>query len=124
MRPYWLLVTKGYGFTVDDIDGSCPADLEPYAKAYKLAEMKNDSIVHAVCGNYVLSAVSVAIEHCLAGKKAKLEYIKEPLMSKELENYGLTEEQITEREIKKAILAEERFMAMAKRKGLPETIIK
>ncbi len=74
------MVTKGYGFTVDDIDWSCPADLEPYAKARKVEVMENDRIIHAVCGNYVLSAVSVAVEHCLAGKKAKSEYIKKPIL--------------------------------------------
>lgn len=74
------MVTKGYGFTVDDIDWSCPADLEPYAKAHKLEAMENDSIIHAACGSYVLSAVSVAVEHCLAGRKAKSKYIDKPIM--------------------------------------------
>lgn len=118
------MVTKGYGFSVEDIDWSCPADLEPYAKAHKLEVMENDSIAHAVCGSYVLSAVSVAVEHCLAGRKARSEYIKEPIMSKAFENDGLTEEQVTEKEIKKAILTEQRFMARAINRGLPETIVK
>lgn len=118
------MVTKGYGFTVDDIDWSCPADLEPYAKAHKMEVMENDSIVHAICGSYVLSAVSVAVEHCLAGRKAKSEYIKEPVMSKLFENDGLTEKKITEKDIRKAILTEQRFMAMAINRRLPETIIK
>ena len=30
------MVTKGYGFTVDDIDWSCPSELEPYAKAHNM----------------------------------------------------------------------------------------
>ncbi len=74
------MVTKGYGFAVHDIDWSCPADLEPYAKAHKMNLMENDNIIHAVCGRYVLSAVSVAVEHCLAGRKAKSQYIKQPIM--------------------------------------------
>ena len=36
-------------------------------------------------GQYTLSAVSVAVEHCLAGRKAKSEYIKEPILLKSLE---------------------------------------
>lgn len=123
MRPYWLLVTKGYGFTVDDIDWSCPADLEPYEKAHKLQMIEQDSQMHKM-GIYVLSAVSTAIERNFAGKKAKSEYIKEPLLSKSFENDGLTEEEIQEKEIKKAILTEQRYMARAINKGLPETIIK
>lgn len=74
------MVTKGYGLTVHDIDWSCPADLEPYAKAHNLEVKENDAIIHAVCGSYVLSAVSVAVEHCLAGKKAKSQYIKQPIL--------------------------------------------
>ncbi len=76
------MVTKGYGLTVHDIDWSCPADLEPYAKAHNLEVKENDAIIHAVCGSYVLSAVSVAIEHRLAGKKAKSKYIEKPFMQK------------------------------------------
>lgn len=122
IRPYWLLVTKGYGLNVDDIDWSCPADLEPYSKAYKLQMQQQDSQLYTM-GIYALSAVKVAIEHCLAGKKAKSEYIKEPLLSKSFENEGLTKEQIHEKEIKKAILAEQQYIAIAFSKGLPETII-
>lgn len=109
---------------MNDIDWSSPADLEPYAKAHKLEVKENDSIIHAVCGNYVLSAVSVAVEHCLAGRKAKSEYIKEPLMSKAFKDDGLTEDAIYERELKKALFAEEMWIKAGKRKGLPETVIK
>lgn len=116
------MITKGYGFTVDDIDWSSPADLEPYSKAYKLQLRQQDSQLYTM-GLYVQSAVSVAVEHNLAGKKAKSEYIKEPILSKTLENIGLTEEEIQEKEIKKAILTEQRYMAMAINKGLPDTII-
>lgn len=117
------MVTKGYGLTVSDIDGSCPSDLEPYAKAHKLEVMENDQMIHAICGNYIMSAVSVAIDHCFSGEKAKSKYIQEPLMSKEFENYGMTEEEIYEKEMKKALLVEERWMMSGKQKGLPETII-
>lgn len=45
------------------------------------------------CGNYMLSAVTVAVEHNLAGKKAKSEYIKEPLLH-DLEDHEPTEDEI------------------------------
>ena len=117
-------MTKGYGFSVNDIDWSSPADLEPYAKAHKLELQENDSIAYAICGNYVLSAISVAIDHCVHGKKAKSEYIKESLLSKAFENDGLTEEEIYKKELKKALLAEELWIKAGRKKGLPETIIK
>lgn len=72
-------------------------------------------------GMYVLSAVSVAIERNLAGKKAKSEYIKEPLLSKVFENEGLTEEEIMEKEIREALRRERQWIAAAREKGLPET---
>lgn len=115
------MVTKGYGFTVDDIDWSCPADLEIYEKAHKMEIMENDAIIHAICGNYVLSAISVALEHCVAGKRAKSQYIKEPVMAKALKE---SKEEFTEKDIRMAILTEKRYMAAAINKGLPETLIK
>ncbi len=85
-------MTKGYGLSVHDIDWSCPADLEPYAKAHKLELMENDSIIHMVCGSYVLSAVSVAVEHCLTGNKARSKYIEKPILQEiERENNGYIE---------------------------------
>lgn len=73
---------------------------------------------------YTLSAVSTAIEHNFAGKKAKSEYVKEPFLSKSFDSDGLEAEEVQEKEIRKAILTEQRYMAMAANRGLPETIIK
>lgn len=74
------MVTKGYGFTVKDIDNACPAELEPYAKAYELEKKQNDTMAWLYCGNYILSAVSVAVEHCIYGKRAKSKYIDKPML--------------------------------------------
>lgn len=74
-------------------------------------------------GNYGISALCFAIEHCLNGKKAKSKYVNEPIMAKVLENDGLTEEEIYEKELRKALLAEEQWIVVGKRKGLPETVI-
>lgn len=86
-------MTKGYGFTVDDIDQSCFADLEPYEKAYKQEMIEQDSLQHVWWGNYGLSAVSVAVEHCLAGSKAQSEYTKKPIFDALEQNRELTEEE-------------------------------
>lgn len=106
-------MTKGYGLTVHDIDWSCPADLEPYAKAHKLELTENDNIIHVACGSYVLSAISVAVEHCLAGKKARSKYIEKPILQKiEAKEYekkqdrpeykGMSDEEKQKAELEKA----------------------
>ena len=41
-------MTKGYGFSVNDIDWSSPADLEPYTKTQKMELKENDSIDYAI----------------------------------------------------------------------------
>lgn len=75
---------------------SCPKELEPYDLAYEKKIKERDALMYAWWGNYGLSALSVAIEHCLGGKKAKSEYIKEPMFSKigekKQENKPLSEE--------------------------------
>ena len=45
-------------------------------------------------GQYILSAVSAATDHCLNGKKAKSQYIKEPLMRSQNRNNELSEEEL------------------------------
>lgn len=116
------MVTKGYGLTPEDINWSCPADLEPYSRAYTLETKQKDEMMWFM-GVYVQSAVSVAIERNLAGKKAKSKYLEKPIMQDIEDDTGLTQEEIDERELRKMILAEEQWIAVAKMKGLPETVI-
>ena len=87
----------------------------------KMAEQ--DNLQYTWWGSYGISALIVAIDRCFSGKKSKAEYIKEPILSKTFENDGLTEEEIQEKELRKALLAEEQWIIAGKRKGLPETII-
>jgi len=91
-----LIATKGYGLSVDDIDWSSPADMKPYLKAHN-EELKEQDFLAWLSNLYTLSAVSVAVEHCLAGRKAKSKYIEKPLMQKieekQQENKPLTEEE-------------------------------
>lgn len=87
-------------------------------------KIKEQDYLAWLFNQYTLSAVSTAIEHNFAGKKAKTKYIQEPLLLKIFENSGLTAEEIQEKEIKKALLAEQKYMAIAESKGLPQTHIK
>lgn len=79
------MVTKGYGLTVNDIDWSCPSDLEPYAEAHKLEMSEMDNYIYSVFGTYGISALMFAIEHNLA-KNPKLEYMKKPMLNLSISN--------------------------------------
>jgi hypothetical protein len=102
---------------------SCPKELEPYEIAHKNKIKEQDMLQHMWWGNYGISALIVAIDRCFGGKKAKSEYIKESIFSKEFEDDGLTEEEIYEKELRKALMAEEQWIIAGKQKGLPETVI-
>ena len=99
------MVTKGYGFSLHDIDWSCPADLEPYAKAYSMERKEKDSLVHAWVGSYGINAMVVALDKVMNGRKASAKYIDNPLITKaEEENRPLTQEEI---ERQRAIFVEQ-----------------
>lgn len=113
------MVTKGYGFTVNDIDQSCPTDLEPYEKAHKKELVEQDNLQYLWWGKYGLSSLGVAIEHCLAGKKAKSKYVDKTIFS-EINNakYGCegNGEEIAIFEMKQRI-------QLLRTQGLPESPI-
>lgn len=77
------MVTKGYGFSVSDIDASCPSDLKPYENAYSMERERRDAEMWLYWGSYGLSAVMVAIERNLEGRKAKGKYLESPVLSGE-----------------------------------------
>lgn len=81
------------------IDWSCPADLEPYAAAHNYEIKEKDMLAYAFGGQYILSAVAVAIEHNLAGRKAKSEYTKELVFK----DFGMTEEEKRQQALEKFV---------------------
>ena len=110
------MVTKGYGFTVEDIDWSCPADLEPYNKAYSIELREKDALMHTM-GRYNKIAFDVVMAHFgsgLAGKTCNEKYIDKPFMQmvdeeKYKENHdrkeykGMTKDEKEKAELEKAI---------------------
>lgn len=102
---------------------SCPKELKPFYNAHKIKMEEQDRLQHIWWKNYGISAFMVAIDHFFNGKKAKAEFIKEPILPIIFENVGLTEEDIYEKELKKALQAEEQWIMVSKQKCLPETII-
>ena len=114
--PYYLMITDGCRINTEYIDNSCPTELEPYEIAYNLKMKQKDSFAYACVGNYVTSAVLVAVDHCLNGRKAKSEYTKERAIqdeSKISENYR-SNEQCAVYEMKQRI-------NLLRSNGLPES---
>ena len=59
--------------------------------------MEMDYMMHMWFGTYGLSAVSVAVEHCLAGRKAKSKYIEKPVLA-EMQKKNDMNRELTEEE--------------------------
>ncbi len=66
-----------FGLTKQDVLEGCPKELEYVFKAQKLRKRMND-INNWELGLYIESAVATAVEHNLAGYKARSAYVKEP----------------------------------------------
>ncbi len=111
------MVSKGYGLTVPEIDASCPTDLQPYADAYMLERRQRDAEAWMQWGSYGLSAVTTAIEHNLAGKKAKSEYVKRPMSEKML---GASDNTNVESNEECAVYEMKQRINLLRQAGLPE----
>lgn len=110
------MVTKGYGLTSHDIDMSCPADLEPYEKAYLLEQKNKDAQMWTWWGSYGISATLVAVERCLAGQKAKAKYVEQPLSNFE----HLNSDEFSESREECAKYEMEQRINLLRQSGLPE----
>ena len=83
------------GLTKKEFFHSTPKILKAYEEAHKIKLMEMDRVAWMMCGNYVVSAVAVAVEACLAGKKAKGKFIDRPIFERiEEEKKPLTEDEI------------------------------
>lgn len=98
---------------------SCPKELKPYEVAYKNKIKEIDAMMHAWWGEYGLSAVTVAVEHCIHGRKASSKYIEKPILSIIQENtkentYKESKEEIAVFEMKQRI-------KLLEKQGLPQS---
>lgn len=97
--------------------------MEPYANAY-LLEQKQWDMRGWYMGQYNMSALVATVGNILKGKRGKTqEYVKKPFMQELGEDYGLTQEEIDDREIKKMLAYEEMWNKQLMEKGLPEVKI-
>lgn len=102
------MVTKGYGFTVDDIDWSSPADLKPYEKAKVMEENISDARNWQL-GQYFAEAI---------GTMFKGKYPKKPLFQLEDEN-GANGNAESREEV--AVFEMKQRINLLKRSGLPDS---
>ena len=101
------------GVTYERFMDSCPKELEPFLKAHNLRKNEKD-IENWQLGQYIASSIACV----LSDKK----YPKEPMFQIK-DEVDLSDEQIYEQELKKALFIEEQWIMAEKQKGLPETII-
>ena len=69
------------GCTKDEVMEHCPFELDYVFEAQKIRK-KLDDQSNWELGMYIESAVATAVEHNLAGRKARSEYVKEPFVRK------------------------------------------
>ena len=108
----WFPLCRLYGMTEEQFWHSNPRIIKVWEKAYKMEQNRQNELIHAWVGNYFMSAVTVAVEHCLNGKKAKSSYVDKPLQLFEL---------TAEEKKREAEKARQRFIAWA---GMAESKFK
>lgn len=119
-------MTNPYGFKVEDINSSCPTDLQPYVEAYKLMQKQKDDDMWNQ-GRYTMIAFDVVIDRVVSGfakQKSNAKYPEKPFnILAEEENRELTPEEI-DRELKRMIFDENQWRERTLANGKPDTFIK
>lgn len=85
-------------------------------------KIKEQDYMAWLSNQYTLSAVSVAVEHCLFGRKAKSEYIKEPILPK-IEEDGQKKNTHKESKEETAVFEMKQRINLLRKSGLPESPI-
>lgn len=92
----WFPKANAIGVSWQEFWGMNPHIIKLLIKGHE-EKIKEQDYMAWLSNQYTLSAVSVAVEHCLAGRKAKSKYIEKPIMQeieeKQQENKPLTEEE-------------------------------
>lgn len=93
----WLPHALAIGISYNDFWNMNPHIIKLIGIGYKNKIQTMDNLMWTWFGNYALSAVSVAVEHNLAGRKAKSKYIEEPV----LQSIQEQSEQFSEEELQR-----------------------
>ena len=114
IRPFYLMVTKGYGFSVDDIDMMNPELLKPYVDAYKTEWKQRDMEMYMWFGRYATSALVTAIDATFG--KGNSKYVKETCYDS-IEKHNTDD---PDAEIREMLKAEEAWAAESRKSHLPK----
>lgn len=114
MLPHALSI----GVPYDTFWHLSPKKLKAFYKAHEERIREQDYLAW-LFNQYTLSAVSVAVEHCLAGKKARSEYIKKPF----LQDIKKTENSNKESQEEVAVFEMKQRINLLREQGLPESPI-
>lgn len=101
-----------------------PNKLDSFKKSYDLRRKIEDEKAW-IMGNYVLHAVSTALDNCLQGKKSKAKYLDKPFLHDYLmDEKEMSQEEKDRIEIEKMLIAEKQWQMRHSMSNLPKTIIK
>jgi hypothetical protein len=73
-----------YGMTEEQFWNSNPRIIKVWEQAYKNEQNRMNNLIYNWVGNYGVSALMFAIDHCLNGRKAKAKYLEQPIQIFEL----------------------------------------
>lgn len=83
------------GISIEDFKHLNPRKLGYCLEGYKLKQKRRDEEMWMWWGNYGISAVIFAVEHCLAGRKARAKYIEKSIFQQmEDQNKSMTEKEL------------------------------
>lgn len=89
------------GVSWQEFWGMNPHIIKLLAKGHE-EKIKEQDYINWLNNQYTLSAVSVAVEHCLAGRKARSKYIEKPILAEiEQKKEQISNTSLTEKEKKK-----------------------
>lgn len=114
----WFPKANVIGVSWDEFWHTNPRIINLMLKGYQ-EKVKQQDYFAWLYNQYTLSAVSVAVEHCLAGRKAKSKYIEKPFLQdiserEEKNRYKETKEETAVFEMKQRI-------NLLRKSGLPES---
>lgn len=116
----WFPKANAIGVSWQEFWGMNPHIIKLLLKGHE-EKIKEQDYLAWLSNQYTLSAVSVAVEHCLAGRKAKSKYIGKPI----LENISDRTKENGYKESKEEIAIFEMMqrISLLRRSGMPESPI-
>lgn len=115
----WFPKANAMGVSWQEFWGMNPHIIKLLLKGHE-EKIKEQDYMAWLSNQYTLSAVSVAVEHFLAGRKAKSEYIKEPFLSK-IETKEQKKNTYKESKEETAVFEMKQRIKALKMQGLPES---